>query len=428
MQKNYRCPRCRATMEFDPELGKMHCKYCGGVFSVPKSDESADAKKAEEAEARAKEEREEQARKEQEAKREKEKKKQKARQHAKMKMQILHCNSCGAELAVNEVEASSFCAYCGQATVVLDRVEEYLEPDYIIPFSVTKDQAESAIREKLKRGYYVPSVIKNFEVEKLRGIYIPFWLYDIYYGDEKYFKYSARVTSKTYVTRYIHHVAEMHFKRLTQDASKRLNDDISERLEPYDMAGLKEFQPMYLSGFYADRFDVGTKDAKDVALTRAKKLFDEAVKQDLCDHSNLRLTYTNPLSKVIKSEYALLPAWFLTFRIEDQPYTILVNGQTGKTIGAVPCVKKKATLTFLILSIIFSAITVPFAGFLVGPFSMVVDTEGAVLYIMALLGIMTIAAGIAWGKGIRKLWAFHDSIKLTCSGDARSFVHERQEK
>ena len=155
MQKNYRCPRCRATMEFDPEPGKMHC------------------------------------------------------------------NSCGAELAVNEVEASSFCAYCGQATVVLDRVEEYLEPDYVIPFSVTKEQAESTIRERIKSGYYVPSVIKNFEVEKLRGIYIPFWLYDIYYGDEKYFKYSARVTNKTYVTRYIHHVAEMHFKRLTQDASSR---------------------------------------------------------------------------------------------------------------------------------------------------------------------------------------------------------------
>jgi hypothetical protein len=32
----------------------------------------------------------------------------------------------------------------------------------------------------------------------------------------------------------------------------------------------------------------------------------------------------------------MLPAWFLTFRYNDKPYTILVNGQTGKVIGGIP--------------------------------------------------------------------------------------------
>ena len=173
MQKNYRCPRCHATLEYDPEIGKMRCKYCGSVYAVPKSEEAPDAKNQEEqTKTQVQGDAQAYAREEQQAKKEREaaEKRKEARQHARIKMQILHCNSCGAELAVNEVEASSFCAYCGQATVVLDRVEEYLEPDYIIPFSVTREKAEANIRERIKNGYYIPKAIKNFEVENQESV------------------------------------------------------------------------------------------------------------------------------------------------------------------------------------------------------------------------------------------------------------------
>lgn len=429
MQKNYRCPRCHATLEYDPEIGKMRCKYCGSVYAVPKSEEVSDAKNQEElTKTQVQGDAQAYAREEQQAKKEREatEKRKEARQHARIKMQILHCNSCGAELAVNEVEASSFCAYCGQATVVLDRVEEYLEPDYIIPFSVTKEKAEANIRERIKNGYYIPKAIKNFEVENLRGIYIPFWLCDIYYGDEKYYKYTQKY-GKSYAYKYAHRIAEMQFKKLTQDASKQLNDDTTARLEPYDMGGLCRFEPMYLSGFYADRFDVGTEDSEEVVLRRAKKLFDKAVEQDV-DRRNKRLTYANPVYKVIKTDYALLPAWFLTFRIDDQPYTILVNGQTGKTVGAVPCVKGKAITVFSILSILFSALMIPWTSFLSGSMFLAIHTEGAMLWIMGLWVMLGIVGGVAWVKGLKKLSDFRDSIGLTCSGATRSFVNERQEK
>ena len=40
-----------------------------------------------------------------------------------------------------------------------------------------------------------------------------------------------------------------------------LNDDTSMRPEPFDLTKLKEFNPAYLAGFYADRFDVGIDEA-----------------------------------------------------------------------------------------------------------------------------------------------------------------------
>ena len=181
--------------------------------------------------------------------------KEESRKHASIKMQIMRCTSCGAELAVNGVETSTFCAYCGQAPVVQDRVEDYLKPDYIIPFKVNREDAEKIIRNQLNSGFFVPKGIKNFEVEKMRGIYIPYWLFDMYYHDKQFYKYSKK-QGKSSVTRYEYIEGETNFRNLTMDASKNLNDDSSSRLEPYDMRQLKEFDMAYLAGYYSDRFDV----------------------------------------------------------------------------------------------------------------------------------------------------------------------------
>jgi hypothetical protein len=34
--------------------------------------------------------------------------------------------------------------------------------------------------------------------------------------------------------------------------------------------------------------------------------------------------------------YMMMPVWFFTFRHEEKPYTILVNGQTGRVVGTMP--------------------------------------------------------------------------------------------
>ena len=212
---NYRCPGCSNTMEFSPSEQMMHCIYCGssyspeelnniinktGLYKHINNDATCQNTTHMKASVRA------------------------GRAHATIKMQILHCRSCGAELAVNGVEISSFCVYCGQATVVLDRVEDYLQPEYIIPFRITREKAETIIRDRISRGKFIPDEIKNFKIERLRGIYIPFWLYDIYYSDDQYWKYDIGGG----ITRYAHRMVNCTFKRMTLDASKNLNDDSSQ--------------------------------------------------------------------------------------------------------------------------------------------------------------------------------------------------------
>ena len=133
-------------MEYMPDTGMMYCAYCGSSYPVEEVSEEREETVAPADQGKVKEE----------------------RTHATMKMQILTCKACGAELAVNDVEVSSFCAYCGQATVVLDRVDEYLRPDYVMPFSVAQDRAEQIIREKI-RAFTFPMRLSTLRLKSCAG-------------------------------------------------------------------------------------------------------------------------------------------------------------------------------------------------------------------------------------------------------------------
>ena len=79
-------------MEFFPETQKMYCIYCGSTYSLEELNmQSGGEEKPELSEVQVEREREKEIR----------------RRHATIQMQILHCNACGAELAVNGVEASA---------------------------------------------------------------------------------------------------------------------------------------------------------------------------------------------------------------------------------------------------------------------------------------------------------------------------------
>lgn len=331
----YDCPSCAAALMYNPALGKLECLSCGNVYDVSdfdEKDEPSDLRLKEEAATTAYA--------------------YDVENDEMMECNIYTCTACGAELAVNGVETSTFCSYCGQPTIVFSRVSATKKPKYIIPFSVTKEQAISTIREHLSRGSFVPQEIKNFEVERVRGIYIPFWTCDIYYQDEQYL--SGQVKSgKSSVTRYFYRHAECDFKNLTLDASKQLNDESSQRLEPYNTHELVPFDSSYLSGFYADCYDMTAEDIRGVALKRTSLMFNEEIKKTIRANS-IQILKNAPRFEIREANYTMFPAWFMTFRYQNKPYTILVNGQTRKVIGAVPYEKGKVNALLTIIGVVIS--------------------------------------------------------------------------
>ncbi|MBR6020000.1 MAG: hypothetical protein IK055_07285 [Lachnospiraceae bacterium] len=409
MTRHYQCPGCGSTVEYDPSVKKLYCPYCGERYTVEEhgrrfANTTAEGSGRMDTVVR-----------------------EKLREKAIVPVKVMQCCSCGAEMTLNNVETSSFCPYCGQATVVTERLQDYLEPEYIIPFKVTREQAESIIRKRLQSGFFIPKGIRNFKTDRLRGIYIPYWLFDVYCSDEQLWRSKE---GRNEVFSYC--AGDCTFHHLTAEASRRFNDDYSMKLEPYRSEELKKFDAAYLSGFYSDRFDVGKKEAREYAEKRVHELYNSEVEETLKGKHG-ELLKSDPKTDFLRADYALLPVWFLTFRYENRPFTVLVNGQTKKMVGAVPFVKAKAYAMFAgmavvlctVLSVLFSC-----ANYLCG--YAVANTRGNGNGVGRLIGYYVVFIiflyGWTWVTAVKRYRHMKKCISLTCANSTNRFVKERQDR
>ena len=197
---NVRCPDCNATLKYSPDLGKMYCAFCGNTYEADELNDNSDDPSGLDESVKIR------------------------KRHADtIQMQMVHCTSCGAKLAMNYVEISSYCAYCGQPTIVKDRIEDYLKPDYIIPFKITKEEALKILKHNIKNGIFIPNDMQDIQIDRLCGIYIPFWLYDVYCEDEEFWSCTNNSRNGSH-TLYMFRVANARFTQFTVDGSERLID------------------------------------------------------------------------------------------------------------------------------------------------------------------------------------------------------------
>ena len=334
---NIRCPGCGATAEYSPSDLKMICKHCGKIFSAYE----ATGKKKEE-------EKDEESNITASSKKTDATKpfsKEKLREHATIKMRHFHCSACGAELMAKETEATSFCYYCGQPAVMEEQLEDYLEPDYIIPFKLTQEEAAETIKSVLQKAFYIPQSVKNFKIERLTPIYVPYWLIDMDYEDYQLYDYKVKKGKYSYETKFASAEGKIHLDRYAVDGSLKLEDFGGQRIGPFDYSELEKFDPAYLSGYYADRFDVGAADVEYFVNENVKEMFDWVMLQSVKKKST-HLYSSDPKKKINKVDYALLPVWFLNMELNNKIFTILVNGQTGKVVYAIPPSWHKMMITF----------------------------------------------------------------------------------
>lgn len=286
-----------------------------------------------------------------------------------MELNIYHCNSCGADLMVGQSQASTFCSYCGAPSIVFDRVAREETPNRIIPFKLTQEQALSCIRDRFGHGRYIPPKIRNLTPEDVHAIYIPYWLYTASIRKKMTVKVKGNDSTGIHVRD-----ASATYHDITMDASMKLNNDLSNRLEPYYMNEAEDFDISYLSGFFADKYDV----PYDAMLGKVQKKCSSFLKRDIlstCPGTNSIPTKNGQIANYTISDeeedynledvaYAFLPAYFINLRYDNSQQLIMVNGQTGKVVGNVPFEKEhfalKLGINGLISCIIFCLISVLF--------------------------------------------------------------------
>ena len=337
-----KCPNCGGIVLFQPSLKKFKCKYCDGEFTLEEFSKHNNASSM----------------------------KNNKKENEDISYDTYTCSDCGAEIVADKDTAATFCVYCGNTAILKNKLSGRFAPDYIIPFKKEKKEAILAFKSLSKGRLFVPKDFNNEKnIEKIKGIYIPFWLYDVFVDGsiecDAHTISTWRAGDKMYTkTNYykLYRTGNMRFFKVPVDGSTHFDNAMMNTIEPFSYEDLTPYNHGYLAGFFAEKYDVSEQeafpDAKERCLQTAKDIL-----YDDCTGFNVKVITKNNLStKVESNKYVLLPVWMVNVKYKDKLYLFAMNGQTGEFVGDIPLDKKRVVFygigIFLISFVIIILISI----------------------------------------------------------------------
>ncbi len=320
-----KCPHCGAEVQFLPSDQLVHCSYCGSDFSVSELSNQIKAAESDNT-------------------------------SHKLEGKSYYCTQCGATLLSFDETAVTFCSYCGSQNIIEEKLIVQTAPDVIIPFSKTIDECIKNYKDSIDRRFFCPKYMKSdFIVNKLRGIYMPYGIYNFNYkgpcinhGE----KYSHKSAYYKFFDKYtLTCDVDAKIEGLSYDLISNFYDDYSQNI-PFDYHGAVEFNPNYLPGYYVDSKDVNSSVYKEEALNIAYNLSTDYLNKD---KTFAKYNFSNPKVDFIieHKKTGLFPMYFASIRDKDNKhlYYAMINGQTGKVVADYPIDFKKYVLVSILLTI-----------------------------------------------------------------------------
>ncbi len=329
----FACPNCGGNLKFDISTQQLGCEHCQTQMDpYAFEDKEKDAIETQE-----------------------------------FDVTIFTCPQCGGEILSTDTSAAEFCTFCGASTILYSRLSKEKRPNYIIPFQKTKEDCKKAYSTIMKKALFAPDELKNPKyIDGFRGIYIPYWAFHMEQSGPFQLKgsKSRRRGDYIYTDHYaLHGEIDAYYKGLSYDASSSFDDTISAKIAPFDVKGMKEFTPTYLSGFYADTADVNAEiyepNAESIAYNNSiRSIYNEFPGINI--EAPNSVTNLNTTTKAI--DRTMFPVWFMSYRNGNRVAYATVNGQTGKVVTDLPIDTKKyvkgsfllALPIFLFLNLFFT--------------------------------------------------------------------------
>ncbi len=334
----YKCPCCDAGLHYSGDAQQLTCEYCGNTFEIDAVRAFNQQPDQTEPEAFTWEEPQAQQWSEDE------------KNHG----QVFSCPSCGGQIIGDDHTAATFCPYCGNPTILPSRLSGGVRPDGVLPFKKTREDAKAAFLQLCKGKPLLPrEFTSKQQVEKITGIYVPFWLYDCqgqFSGRYKATRVRTWSDANYNYTKTSHYLlirqAEAGFVGVPMDGSSKMDDTFMESIEPFDYSQLEDFDMAYLSGYFADKYDVSSENGAQRLHQRVENAFSEQLQASMLPYTTAIPTTKQLQLTQGKARYVLMPVWLLNTRYKDQIYTFAMNGQTGKMTGQLPICPKRTAAWF----------------------------------------------------------------------------------
>lgn len=281
------CPSCGAPAYYDIRKQQYHCSYCGKPVGIGA------------------------AKRERQGFRDTSRKKMRE-SIKKFELQKGKCTGCGAEVVFETGDAVANCAFCGRSLVRKAFVNSDNIPELIVPFTITKDEAKDILLDwcnKHKSKKEARAIKKK--LDDMKGCYLP---YELIRGPVKCSVFRIDGGSV--------YDCEGFVDQVFVNCSKKLDNQLLDGMEPYNLDELSEFDYAYVAGHQVKTGDI----SEDELIRRIDLEVGEDYKPVIAKTLETKAVGVTAYCNGVLRMPVLLPVYFLSFG----GYQAAVNGQTGK--------------------------------------------------------------------------------------------------
>lgn len=308
------CPSCGAPAYYDIRTRMYNCSYCGNKVGIDK------------------------AKSEKKGFREISKKKMREA-IKKFTLQKASCTGCGAQVVFETGEAVANCAFCGRSLVRKAFVNPDIIPEMIVPFAITPTEAQDILADWCNKNKWKKEARAIREkIQDLKGFYLP---YELVRGPVSCSVFRIEGGSVYDCGGFIDEVFV--------NCSKKLDNQLLDAMEPYDLDELQEFDFSYIAGHQVKTGDI----SEDELIRRIDVEVGEDYKPVIQKTLETKAVGVNVSCNNVLRMPVLLPVYYLAF----DGYMAAVNGQTGR-VSVRACKESK----YLILPWWIKAILATIAG------------------------------------------------------------------
>jgi DNA-directed RNA polymerase subunit RPC12/RpoP len=288
----------------------------------------------------------------------------------------LKCPSCAAEFSFDPNRHAGVCPFCGQTIVAETGAHRQIKPAAVLPFGIEEGAARERVGAWLKGLWFAPGKLKNYARTegRLAGMYLPYWTYDsrtrTAYAGQRGTVYQEPVRVQAMVNgrrvAQTRMVQKVRWQRVTGEVARAFDDilvlasrslpaPLTDRLEPWDLLGLKPYGPEYLTGFQSEAYQVPLDQGFEVAVEKMRAVITGDVNADIGGNLQ-RIERLDIRHADTTFKHILLPIWLGAFRYGGRTYRLAVNGRTGLVQGERPYSVWKIVGAALLALVIAAAI------------------------------------------------------------------------
>lgn len=311
------CPQCSASIQHDPELGRLFCQFCGFEGDAEALQDQLSERQFGEgpfeqqfiaALATAK-------------------------GHLNpVQQRTFGCGRCGTQFVLDASTLSMTCPYC-EADYVTEaaETEALMAPSAMLPFAVSQTNAHKLYKSWLKQTLSKRQRGQLKRIHPLNGLYLPLWTFDI----------GGSVTWKGFIEENDRKIPVSgtefpFFDDVIVMAGDHNNGRIREITRLFDTKEVSAYQPEFMAGWPAERYTLALGDA---AIQARKQVVQQFRRQPhrLTKRRGIQ-QFSFKTSQLIVESFKLLylPLWIGHYELGDETFEVYINGSTGEIRAETP--------------------------------------------------------------------------------------------